>query len=303
MNRHGDTAAVVHFRLPDGAIASATHGDIVGRMVTSAVQINDPAVSEAHALVTLRAGAFRLLALRGQLGVAGEVVRDVILSPGLEVYVTPTLAIQVAAVHLPEAVFAIEGPEIPRHALPASCAIMTAPSPRISSGYQHAAQAWIWTNGATWMLRIGTGPARSIVPGDSFTIGDHTFRTSLLAVGDAGGAQTERALIKAEPILIKTNHDIVQLSTAGRAPVTIAGKPARLICELASMGGTADWETLAAEIWPGAPRHTLRRRLDVTLTRLRDRLREVGVRPELVRPCGNGVFQLVLNEQDRLESP
>ena len=59
------------------------------------------------------------------------------------------------------------------------------------------------------------------------------------------------------------------------------------------------WEALAAEIWSSATeRSVLRRRWDAAMVRLRARLSESGVRPDLVRSSGNGLVELVLGPGD-----
>lgn len=64
------------FRLPDDRLVDAAPGDILGRLPTAAVRLNDPRISEAHALVSLRGRTLRLLALRGRFAVAGGVTSD-----------------------------------------------------------------------------------------------------------------------------------------------------------------------------------------------------------------------------------
>ena len=84
--------------------------------------------------------------------------------------------------------------------------------------------------------------------------------------------------------------------------VTFGGMAARLLTELVAFDGPVTWEVLARELWPDEPdRHALRRRLDVTVARLRARLRDERVRSDLLRADGSGCFQLVLYEGDSVE--
>jgi hypothetical protein len=71
------------FEAPGGRIWHLRPGDIVGRMPTAALQLNDPRVSEAHGLVSLRGYRLRLLSLRGRFAVAGRPTTDLELEPGL----------------------------------------------------------------------------------------------------------------------------------------------------------------------------------------------------------------------------
>ena len=61
--------AYVQLRLTDGQRRDLGSGDIIGRMPTAALVLDDARVSEAHALITLRAGELRLLPLRGRCAV------------------------------------------------------------------------------------------------------------------------------------------------------------------------------------------------------------------------------------------
>lgn len=294
-------AAGVRFRLPDGSRVWATHGDLVGRLTSSAVHLDDPAVSEAHALVSLRTGGFRLLALRGRLALEDTLVKEVLLVPGREVRVTQELTLTVEAVQLPDAVLAIEADGLPRQALPASCAIVAEPRLQLVPTYREDALAWIWSNGAEWNLRLPDGPARPLRHGETFTVAQHALTTSLMPLDSAGGATTLGPALDLEPLVIEVRFDVVHIQRGARTELTLVGKPARIVSELALLGGTSDWELLAREVWPEeSERASLRRRFDVCMVRLRQKLREARIRPDLVRPLGTGVVELVLHPSDRV---
>ncbi len=292
--------AYVGLRLPSGTVVRAAHGAIVGRLASCAVQVDDPGISEAHALVSLRAGAFRMLSLRGQLVVNGAVVKEARLAPNVEVQLTPHVAVRVTRVELPRVVLAIEGPGVPRQALATSCAIITRPRPALVPGFHEAAQCWIWSNGIEWMLRISGSPDRPLRDGEQLDIDGVAFSTSLMALDIAGGAVTIAPTLELEPLVITARFDLVHIARSDAAVVTIAGRPARIVSELAAMGGCAPWEVLAAEIWPAESRAKLRKRLDVNLARLRRKLRSHRIRPDLISPRGNGTFELVLHARDSL---
>ena len=77
---------------------------------------------------------------------------------------------------------------------------------------------------------------------------------------------------------------------------------ARILSELVALGGPAGWEVVAREVWPDEDdAWVLRKRWDVNLGRLRGRLREGGVRTDLVRAAGTGQVELVLRHNDTLE--
>lgn len=75
----------VVFRLADGSLHRLVSGDLIGRVWTAALTLEDARVSEAQALVSLRDGALVLLALRRLLRVDGREARQVVLTPGLVV--------------------------------------------------------------------------------------------------------------------------------------------------------------------------------------------------------------------------
>lgn len=66
--------------------------------------------------------------------------------------------------------------------------------------------------------------------------------------------------------------------------------------------GPVPWEVLAQELWGDEDdRHLLRRKLDVNLSRLRKKLRDAGIRSDLVRADGFGHFELFLMDGDKVE--
>jgi pSer/pThr/pTyr-binding forkhead associated (FHA) protein len=66
--------AYCRIRLSDGRVVDLGPGDIIGRLETATLRINEPQLSEAHALVSLRGEQLVLLALRGVVSVGGRPV-------------------------------------------------------------------------------------------------------------------------------------------------------------------------------------------------------------------------------------
>lgn len=60
---------------------------------------------------------------------------------------------------------------------------------------------------------------------------------------------------------------------------------------------------LVAEVWTDDDAFVLRKRWDVNLGRLRGRLREGGVRTDLVRAAGTGQVELVLRRDEHARGP
>jgi hypothetical protein len=100
--------ASVRFRLPSGDVVELLPGDLIGRTTTAALNIDAPQISEAHALVSLRAGELHLLSLRRMVAVDGKAVANVVLQRGLSVGLAEGIEISVEAVHLPGALAALE---------------------------------------------------------------------------------------------------------------------------------------------------------------------------------------------------
>lgn len=291
--------AGVRLRLPDGALVFASHGAVVGRLASCAVHVDDPGISEAHALVSLRGGAFRLLALRGRLAVDGALANEATLSPGREIQLTPEHTLRVERVQLPRAVLALEGDGLVRQALPTSCALTADPALRLWPRFHAHAAAWIWSNGAEWNLRLAAdGKTRPLRDGERFRVGDHELRTSLMPLSDAGGATTLGPAPDLEPLHIEACFDVVHIRRPSTPPLSLAGLSARIVSELITLGGTADWHVLAGELWRDDDLHAQRRRFDVGMVRLRKKLRAARVRPNLVCALGNGVVELVLHPRD-----
>ncbi len=65
----GNVRPLARFLAPDGRSELLGPGDIIGRMPTATLTINDPHVSEAHALVSLRGSELKLPGLRGRSSV------------------------------------------------------------------------------------------------------------------------------------------------------------------------------------------------------------------------------------------
>lgn len=88
----------VRFRLPDGTTAEIGEGGLIGRAATAQLRLLDPAVSEAHAFVTLRGRELRILALRGRVLVDDAPVAEATLRPRQRVALGPNVVLLVEEV-------------------------------------------------------------------------------------------------------------------------------------------------------------------------------------------------------------
>lgn len=273
------------------------HGALIGRLETAALQIDDLRVSEAHAMVSLRAGGMRLLALRRRLEVAGRPCGEVELHPGLEVVLAPGVALHVDAVTLPDAVMGLRWPGGQAALLHDVASIVLEPEPSVV--WQPAANAVVqlWRMGDTWRYVQQDQAARDLVPGDTIRVGPTVFEGALipLKTGDATRGP-------GQPLHLVTFYDTVHVLRDRHPPFVIAGRGAHLISELALAGAPVGWAALSRTLWnDDEPDHVLRGRLDAVLRRLRAKLAEGGLRDDLVAVDGLGHLELRLDASDRIE--
>jgi hypothetical protein len=294
--------AYVRLSIPGGSSVALGPGDFLGRLACAALPLDDGRISEAHAMVSLRGRELKLLALRGHFAIDGQPRDEVVLRPGLVIEPAPGLRLVVEEVRLPDQVLALEGDGLPRQLLTGTVSITTTPELRLWPRYRDDAFAHIWDNGEEWRIRIGDDPARGLAPGDELNLGGRTLRAVAVDLENAGGSPTR--LDGTRPALhLIAHYDTVHIHVAGRLAVTLDGLAARIVSELAALGGPVAWEVLAGELWRGDDdRGQLRGRWDVALTRLRRKLRDARVRPDLVRTGGTGQVELLLYPGDRLDN-
>jgi hypothetical protein len=275
------------------------HGDIIGRTPTAAVVIDDPRVSEAHAIVSLRKGVLHLLALRRMLIVDGAATGDVVLAPGLVITLADELAITITAVVTPQAVLGLRLPSGEVQVLPQVASVTTAP-PRLHAKLVPGAAATIWSTGDEWKLHRGGRPTAA-ESGHEFELDGDRYQFVSVPIGQAGAASTEGAGAIAAPLRLVAFYDTVQIYQRNQKVHTVGGTGARILSELVAHKGPTHWEILAREIWPDEPEPLpLRHRWDVALGRLRARLRAAGIR-QLLRSDGSGQLALELYDGDQVE--
>lgn len=291
----------MRFRLSGDRLIDAAPGDLVGRLPSAAVRLNDPRISEAHALVSLRGKNLHLLALRGRFAVGGAVTSDVVLAPGMVIQLAPGLDLVVVAVTMQEAVLGLEGPIVPRQILP-PVASLYAETGAVVSGFAPDASALLWTAGRTLHLRIPGEDDTLLLAGSTFAVGARGgYRVVSIALVDAEVSPTERSTDMDAPLVIVLRFDTVHIHRGGTVMV-IDGLPARLLSELGLIGVPVEWRTLARILWPDevVEDGSLRSRFDRVLNRLRQRLRESGLRPDIARTDRSGRIEIVLGPRDRI---
>lgn len=290
--------ASVRLQRDDGVVFDAGQGAIIGRLSRADVPVPDPRVSEAHALVSLRGEAFRLLALRGRFVVDGKVSADVVLRPGLRIEVAPDIGLTVDTVTLPDPILGVQADGLPPVPLPGVMALYARPRPEARSGFRRGAAAHLFVDGDGAALVQPGRPVRRLSVGDPFMLDGVGFQLTAVPLRALSAPQTQADGRIDAPLHVVARYDSVHLQRAGHETVVVSGLGARVIGELVALGGTAPWRVVASEVWPGIEPERLRHRLDVTLSRLRQRLSEAGIRTDLVGTDGCGQVELVLTRDD-----
>jgi len=261
------------------------------------LRLNDPSISEAHALVSLRGTQLKLLSLRGRFSVDGAAVAEVALSRGQSIELGPRVTLRVEDVSIPSEVFAIRGEGVPFQAL-APVASILATGAELVPGFAPDAAATLWIDGeAVWIRRPSDDDARLAV-GEAFDVGGRTFVLERMQLSEAGALATVRGF--EAPLTLKLHFGSVHIAVGGRV-VSVDGIPARILCELAELRAPVEWRTVAREVWPREEDDVLlRRNWDAGLARLRRALLELGIRGDLVRAAGRGRLSLFLGPKDRI---
>ena len=285
--------AFVRLQGPDGKLYELSHGDIIGRLWSAAMPVDDVRVSEAHAMVSLRGEELKLLALRGLFAIGRRPIRELTLVPGQKIRLARGVTMSVVAVELPAQVLALKGPGMTPQVLVGACALMLEP-PRLVSGYQDNAAALLWSMGNTWRIQRPGEEAAVLEAGSKVRISGQTFEAMTVALSQATQGATGFRSVLHPPMRIITRFDTVHFHREGQEVFSISGIPARILSELAVVGAPVSWLSLAQEIWrEDTDRSAMRRKWDVNLARLRKKLQGARIRPDLVRADGSGNFELV----------
>ncbi len=288
--------ALAWLRLPDGRVVALGHGDFIGRVWTAALVLDDPRVSEGHAMVSLRGGELWMLALRRRIALDGRSVGEVRLRAGQAIELADRLVLFVDRVELPSEVLAVEADGLPPVALPAVATLRGRPRPAVVGRHEPDAPCALWTTGEGWR-RSADGGSVPVSAGDSWSVEGVAFRAVMLPLG--GGGETRMTGGVDAPLRITVAFDTAQVQRGSDPPILLAGQSARILSELVAVDGPASWEALAREMWPDeVDDHQLRKRWDVAIGRLRARLREGRVRADLVKAAGTGQIELVLHQGD-----
>jgi hypothetical protein len=292
--------AFVRVQGPDGHSYELTHGDIIGRLWSASLHIDDARISEAHAMISLRGRELRLLSLRGLFAVGSKPINALTLTAGQRIALARGVEILIEEVALPEEVLAISGDGLPTQVLSGVCSLLLRPQPRLLSGY-HEGATLLWNTGDRWRIRQPDQPAKDLIIGDSWTLSGRRFQAIGVALASAGQEATRVRGRVQSPLRIICHYDTVHIHRANEPIFSLSGISARLISALAPIETPIYWESIADEIWPGRNRLSLRRLWDVSLARLRKKLQGAGIRPDLIRSDHSGNVELLRYPDDTIE--
>lgn len=134
---------------------------VVGRGRICRPRSDDPAISEAHALVSQRSEGWVLFALRGRLRHLADppqTVDRVHLAPGVRVELSPDIELVVHKTQLDPVQWALHGPEDGPRRITGELSLVAG---RIVHGRQAGAERWFWLTGTELYTQTpGSRPQR-----------------------------------------------------------------------------------------------------------------------------------------------
>jgi hypothetical protein len=245
-------------------------GDFIGRSPLATLCVDDPRASEAHAMLSLRGRELMLLSLRGRFRVDGKVVPELALRPEVSIEIVPGYVLDCLDVVLPSVVLAVEVPGLPPFVLGGTTSLWVDPA-RISRGFDASADAVFWALGSEWRV-TASGNVREVEAGIPLEIAGVTVQCIAMNLGRAAFPRTQKEP-RGPTTWIACGHG-VRLSSANGPDVVIGGIPGRLLDTLLRIAPTMHWRNVADHVWPADASidHSLRKRFDVALGRLRDKL-------------------------------
>lgn len=287
----------VTLRLPDGRQVYVPPGTVMGRLVTSAVPIDDPRISEAHVLVTHRGGSMWMMGLQQQaLRVVGDRSRShVRLVAGQRLSLAEGYVVEVMAVvtpdHLPQAQYRRRG-EIEWHQLGnldghEYYSIMS--GPLWVAGQREGAMCHLACGVDSWVLFTQEQDSISIEDLEIWEAGDWQFRFLWLPVDQAGTAKTIARHQHSLDYRIEVGETFVRITPIeddrDLEPLIFVGQPRLLLMALMRETTSRRWQVLGAEIWEDwgeLDRKARERRWNPAIHRLRKRLAEYALDPDIV---------------------
>lgn len=287
-------------------------GALIGRHGLCALRVDDPRLSEVHAVLRQRGRRMHLAAIGGVLRVGGAPIRDLQLRPGLRVQLLPGVILEVLTVARPAEVLALQVGDLPPQELVDGCySVLRSPVVDLVPGQLAGALAQVIDSGDSWRVLLPGGEAPVLRPGKTFQVRRVPIHALTLPTRSNRAWASVPGQWRADPLALRfeAQSEVVHIERATRHDLALTGRSAELLRALHGAGGTLTPAALAQALWPAeearfvvAPQ-AVRRRLARAVEELRTVLRSHGVRDDLVRDDGVGNVELYLLAQDGLRDP
>lgn len=273
-------------------------GDLVGRLATAALCLEQPQISEVHAYVSLRDGSLKLLSLRGGLAVSGRLVREVTLAAGQTIHLAVGHALTVLEVCNPTSLLALRSEDGTTQVLVGSAVSLVAGRGRCA-GIEIDAAVVLWPNARGWLAQAAGDSPAPVAVGDVLQAGPDRYEVVELPIASGDTPATIPGARLDSPLRLEGYFDTLHVHRDGASTVVLSGAAGRLLCELGAIAQPVHWVEVARTVW-GEEKDTerLRKRWDVLLIRLRRRLAAESLRTDLVHPDGAGNIRLLLTPHD-----
>ncbi len=277
-------------------------GDLIGRSEQAALCIDDPRISEAHALVSLRGETLMLLALRGRFRVGGKVMSEVVLRSGMAIDLHKDFWLRCEEVVVPEALTGLMLPGLARMTLAHTSSLfldLDAGAHVMRPGYAPDADVIFWPLGDAWSARVRGDAAIPFRAGDVLSVSGVEIQGVHVPLRDAAIPRTRQS--ERAPLGLRVDARSVRVDR-GEDVVSITGIPGKILASVARCEHPPSWQDVVRLVWSdeACEVDALRHRFDVGLLRLREKLGLWGLPTDLIQMDGSGMVLLKLDPDDRL---
>lgn len=255
-------------------------GSIIGRLAKADLRIDDPRISEAHALISLRGNSLKMLALRGSLTIKERIRGETVLDKDMEIKLTDEHVLKVVSVHLPEYVLTVQYQDETISLTETEMSIHINPL-RFEKNILSTAVFWVWQSGeAWWYQRVGSPETKQPIPLETTTIDTFTF--SFCKLIDSG-FHTESNKLR-PPLKMAISTDVTQITFNNRFAV-FTGRQHDVIKALADLTikqniPAVSKDTLTETLWPNYK--TQDKNWHMANRRLKEAFKEAGLPQNLI---------------------
>lgn len=277
-------------------------GEFIGRSDVAAMCLDDPRISEAHAMVSLRDDGLKLLALRGRFRIDGKVTMSTTLKPGLLIELAQGVDILCESVTTPDALLGVSVPGLPNLILTGTMTLDVQGVPSFKRGFDAQGDAVFWSVGTQWRVSLQGGPAQVLETGAQITCRGVVCTIISVPLDQAKLARTHNNL--GTPSVFCCMNEVVRIQRVTMPVVVVGGIPGKILASLLRHGGAVRWQDVIDDVWPGdlSSLSVLRRRFDAGLGRLREQCRQTLTQGEdFITLDGAGTLTVHLGEHDRVE--